>query len=178
MRQNKELQLIAASVVSESELSKGAKLQLIKFIQYEATDVQVKAILLDGKILTNIDEQTAEIINDRFAVSEAGGRVAKLRKTSMGMLGVNAGSVLWLAYRKIRSMKDACTKKCGTYEYNTSRRQHCIIQCRVAEAKAKLAAAQKAKNDSEVKKMKAKLAKANETLRKSTASFKSRGAQS
>ena len=81
MRQNKELQLIAASVVSESELSKGAKLQLIKFIQYEATDVQVKAILLDGKILTNIDEQTAAIINDRFAVSENQGYIDKLRQS-------------------------------------------------------------------------------------------------
>jgi len=64
---DKKLRIIAGAIVTESKLSKGAKLQLLNFIQKEATDIQVKALLLDGKVLTAIDEQTKEIVNDRFA---------------------------------------------------------------------------------------------------------------
>lgn len=63
---DKQLKIIAGAIVVESKLSKGAKLQLLSFIQNEATDTQVKALLLDGKILTKIDEQTEKIIEDRF----------------------------------------------------------------------------------------------------------------
>ena len=64
---DKQLRLVAGAIVTGSKLSKGSKLQLLNFIQKEATDGQVKALLLDGKILTKIDEQTEEIINDRFS---------------------------------------------------------------------------------------------------------------
>ncbi len=67
---DKQLRLIAGAIVTESKLSKGAKLQLLNFIQNEATDIQVKALLLDGEILTNIDKQTEQIINDRFKLKE------------------------------------------------------------------------------------------------------------
>lgn len=63
---DKQLRLVAGAIVTESKMSKGAKLQLLNFIQTEATDIQIKALLLDGEILTNIDEQTKEIINSRF----------------------------------------------------------------------------------------------------------------
>jgi len=60
------LRIIAGAIVTESKLSKGAKLQLLKFIQKEATETQLKSLLLDGKILTKIDKQTKNIINSRF----------------------------------------------------------------------------------------------------------------
>lgn len=177
---DKQLRLIAGSIVVESKLSKGAKLQLLNFIQNEATDIQVKALLLDGKILTRIDEQTEEIINDRFKVSEAGGRVAKLRKTYMSRsaTGMLLPAALWAIYRKIRSAYDICTKKCGTYELNTTRRQHCMIKCKVTKLKSQLASAKKAKNEKEIAKINLQLHKTNLALKKSISSFKGRGAES
>jgi len=176
---DKQLRLVAGAVVTESKLSKGAKLQLLNFIQNEATDAQVKALLLDGKILTKIDEQTIDIINDRFEVSEAGGRVAKIRKTYASTSVAGGGlNIMWLAYRKIRSLYDACTRRCGKYEINTSRRQHCMIKCKVDKFKGQLAAAKKAGNEQEITKSEANLAKAQAALIKSIASFKSRGAES
>jgi len=67
---DKKLRIVAGAIVTESKLSKGAKTQLLNFIKEEATDVQVKALLLDGKIVTKIDEQTEEIINSRFKLKE------------------------------------------------------------------------------------------------------------
>jgi len=62
---DKQLRLLAAKIVVESKMSKGAKLQLLNFIKEEASDAQVKALLMDGKIV-QLDEQTEEIVNDRF----------------------------------------------------------------------------------------------------------------
>ena len=182
---DKQLRLTAGIVVIESKLSKGAKLQLLAFIQHEATDIQIKALLLDGKILTKIDEQTKAIINDRFEVSEAGGRVAKLRKTTMSRIGTGSvggapamavAGILFGSYRKIRSAFDGCTKKCGTFELNTARRQHCMIKCKVAKLQGELAAATKAKNQNQINKKKSQLQKAQFTLKKSSQSFAQRGA--
>jgi len=171
----KELKLMAAYMVKESALTKGAKLQLLKFIQNEASDIQIKGLLLDGEILGDLDEQATEILEQRFSVSEAGGRIATMRKSYMTRVGAGGG-LIWLAYRKIRSAFDACTKQCGKFELNTARRQLCMAKCKVNMINSKLAAAKKAKNDSEVKKMTSQLVKAKERLAKYQASFKKRGA--
>lgn len=65
---DKKLRLYAAEIIVASKLSKPAKLQLLEFIQHEATDTQVKALILDGKIV-KLDEQAEEIVNERFEQS-------------------------------------------------------------------------------------------------------------
>jgi len=60
-----KLRILAGSIVVESTISKEAKLQMLNFIQNEATDVQIKALLLDGEIVS-LDEQAEEIVNARF----------------------------------------------------------------------------------------------------------------
>jgi hypothetical protein len=62
---DKQLRLIVGQIVVESKLSKQAKLQMINFVQKEATDTQVKVLLMDGNIV-HLDEQTEEIANARF----------------------------------------------------------------------------------------------------------------
>lgn len=174
---DKKLRLIAATVVVESKLSTPAKNQMLNYIKEQATDAQIKALLMDGKIV-KLDEQAEEIVNERFEMSETGGRVAKLRKSYMSQLGSGAGlNVFWLAYRKIRSLYDQCTKRCGKYEINTSRRQHCILKCKVAKAKAELEAAQKSGNQSKIVKASNDLKKSEAILKKSIASFTKRGAE-
>jgi hypothetical protein len=169
-----DLKLLAGFMVYESKISKAAKLQLLNFIS-EASEPQVKSFILDGKI-TSLDRQAEKVVNERFIVSEAGGRVAKLRKTYMGMVGASF-TPLWAAYRKIRSLYDVCTKKCGTFEYNTSRRQHCMIKCKVAKYQGNLAAAKKLDKKDDITKWTAKLAKAEAELHKSIQSFSKRGAE-
>jgi len=171
----KELHIIAGSIVVESKLSKLSKSQLLNWIQTEATEAQIKALLLDGAI-TDLDDQAEEIVNARF---EAGGRIAKLRKSVVsGTTSVGGINPIWVIYRKIRSTMSQCTRRCGKYEINTSRRQHCMSRCKVEKYKAMLTAAKKHGNEKEALKMKGKLVKAQAALMKSQASFSSRGAES
>ena len=172
---DKQLRIIAGGIVIESKLSKQAKTQMINFIQKEATDAQVKALLMDGNIV-QLDEQAEDIVNDRFKISEAGGRVAKLRKSYSSMSG-QGFTIMWALYRKIRSLYDNCTRRCGKYELNTTRRQHCMLKCKVEKFESQLAAAKKAKNTTEVDKASAKLLKAQAAMKKSIAAFKSQGAE-
>ena len=76
---DKQLRIIAGQIVVESKILKSIKLKMLKFIQKEATDAQIKVLFLDGKIV-KLDEQAEKIVNDRFEVSEVCGRVVKLRK--------------------------------------------------------------------------------------------------
>lgn len=63
----KDLQLFAGRKVVDSQMTKPAKLQMLQFIQYESSESQLKALILDGKIV-KLDEQSEEIVNDRFKV--------------------------------------------------------------------------------------------------------------
>ena len=59
------LKILAGQIISETKLSKEIKIQLLNFIQKEASDSQIKALLMDGKIV-QLDEQAEVIVNDRF----------------------------------------------------------------------------------------------------------------
>ena len=173
---DKQLRIIAGEIVVESKLSTSVKVHMLQFIQKEATDAQIKVLFMDGKIV-KLDEQAEQVVNDRFDVSETGGRVAKLRKSYMG----NAGSIgglnpYWLAYRTVRSQFDKCTKSCGSYEINTSRRQHCMILCKLKKAQGEVSAAQKSGDAKKIAKAKLGLVKATNVAKKSKASFTNRGA--
>jgi hypothetical protein len=63
-----KLRVIAAYLIKESNLTKAAKLQLVNFLENEATDAQVMALLLDGKVQI-LDEMAEEIVYARFKSS-------------------------------------------------------------------------------------------------------------
>jgi len=74
---DKKLKVAAAFAVTKSKMTNEAKLQLLKFIRKEATEAQIKALLLDGAIVT-LDEQAEEIVNSRFSASKEISRFLKL----------------------------------------------------------------------------------------------------
>lgn len=194
---DKQLRIIAGQMIVESKLSKMSKMQLLNFIKEEASDAQIKALLMDGKIC-RLDEQAEQIVNDRFELSEAGGKVAQARKTffstvnspvgqyasaagamatgaatggtALGSLALGAG--IWALYRAIRAKYDVCTKKCGTFEINTARRQHCMAKCKIGKVQKELDAAKKAKNPREIAKKTLALKKAQQTFANYEKSFK------
>ena len=59
------LRVTAAYFVKESNMTKASKLQLMNFLENEATDAQVMALLLDGEVQT-LDEQAEQIVYDRW----------------------------------------------------------------------------------------------------------------
>lgn len=64
---NKELKLLAGNIVMESEYSDSAKKQLFNFITNEASEEQIKSLILDGDF-ESLYEDAKEIINKRFDV--------------------------------------------------------------------------------------------------------------
>lgn len=173
-----QLRILAGSIVTESKLSKPAKLQLLQFIQKEATVAQIKVLLMDGEII-NLDKQAEEIVSARFEASGAGDRVKALARTT-GSIGIAQGiytTIPWAIYRKIKSISDACTKKCGTFQLNTIRRQLCMAKCNLPRRKAELAAAQKTKNKVEISKKLRGVAKAEAKLKGILNAMKSAGSE-
>jgi hypothetical protein len=67
--ESNDLKITAGSFIVDSELSKLAKLQMLNFIQHEASNHQLMSLLLDGEIV-ELDEQAEQIIEDRFKIQE------------------------------------------------------------------------------------------------------------
>ena len=58
----KKLSLLAGEVVTNSKIHPFIKIKALDWIQYEATESQIKSFLLDGNI-SELDEQEEEIVN-------------------------------------------------------------------------------------------------------------------
>jgi hypothetical protein len=106
-----KLRVTAAYFIKESKMTKAAKLQLMNFLEDEATDPQVMALILDGKI-QGLDEMAEEIVNDRFKafdISEASasvmGKFIKAKDlTHTAMQGDVTG---WKRYRAAKALRKA-----------------------------------------------------------------------
>jgi len=63
----KDLKLFAGEIVKESDYSIDAKKQLFNFILNEASDIQLKSLVINkGKLEKVINEDTIQIVNERF----------------------------------------------------------------------------------------------------------------
>lgn len=66
--ETKGLKVFCGETIAESELSKEAKLSLLNFVQHEADQYQLMALILDGRV-TKLDEDAKQIVEDRFNAS-------------------------------------------------------------------------------------------------------------
>jgi hypothetical protein len=128
---DKQLKIIAGSIVTESKLSKQSKLQLLNFIQYEATDIQIKALLLDGKILTKIDKQTEQIIEDRFKNHNIKKIINEINPELMSA-GIVGGTMLAIAgkmaFNVSRNILNKAHRACKKFKENE--KQKCLSKFR------------------------------------------------
>ena len=76
---NTNLKIVAGYVVSESKMTKATKIQLLNFIKKEATIPQVKALLMDGEIVS-LDKEAEKIVNVRFENSVIKSKSEKIFK--------------------------------------------------------------------------------------------------
>lgn len=103
----KQLSIICAGTIIESNLPKESKLQMLTFIKEEASETQLKTLLMDSKIVSNIDEITEEIINDRFENFLAEG----IFRTILGVVLLSPPG--WAIYRSILASMSEKNRRCG-----------------------------------------------------------------
>jgi len=77
---SKDLKLLAGEMVLESDYSDSAKKQLFNFIAEEANEIQIKSLMIDGK-MTKIAEDAVQIIDKRFENMVENGMVEILEDT-------------------------------------------------------------------------------------------------
>ena len=65
-----KLKITCGEIVVSAKLTKESKLQLLNFVQVEANEHQLKALLLDGEIIAKADDESKEIIDQRFSQSK------------------------------------------------------------------------------------------------------------
>jgi hypothetical protein len=123
--------LLGEAVMERKQLTKEQKLFMLEFIE-KANELQTKHLALTGEVKYKFTEKESSSLLERYSLSEfdvVPQRVRNLRKSYMTQVGAATGP-LWAGYRALRSAFDACTKKCGTFELNTTRRQACMAKCK------------------------------------------------
>jgi len=130
-----DLKIAAGLYIKESKLSKEAKLQLFNFIQHEASDSQIKALLLDGKVVY-LDEQAEAVVNDRFQAQENELREAGVIGNVLGILMFGPGG--WAMWRTIHAAFSQAARKCGVFKIS-NQRDTCMTKAKIIEARKKIA---------------------------------------
>jgi len=134
MDKNKELRLVAASIVTNSKIHKEGKLQLLNFIKEQASDAQVKALLLDGKIVS-LDKQSENVINDRFKnhfLNEVDPMSIVLTVAIAGS-AVLISKALWVTWRMMKANFSEKAAKCGALTTGVTRKA-CYAQLDIYKA--------------------------------------------
>ncbi len=108
---SQELFAFADLMVTESNLSESTKLQLGNWLEKEATEAQVKAFILDKRIV-HLDKQSEEIVNDRFEALDELGVLTTLWATATfaGIPGVVALVGLLATLGVVAAFKNAQQK--------------------------------------------------------------------
>jgi hypothetical protein len=121
----KTLKLFAATVVVESKLSKVAKKQMLSFIKNEATVPQIKALLMDGKIV-QLDAQAEEIVHERFKKFHLteDAIVEGTFKTILGMILLTP--IGWAYWRGIKAAFSEKQRRCGMLGIG-AKRDACLL---------------------------------------------------
>ena len=133
---DKQLRLLAGEIIVESEMTKASKLQLLNFIKEDATDAQVKALLMDGKIV-QLDEQAEEIVNDRFNSHPIQKTLVNegVLKSIFGMFLLTPAG--WIAWRAIKALFSKGERRCGVLAIGKTR-DLCMLRLKLTIAKRKL----------------------------------------
>jgi hypothetical protein len=142
-----DLQIFSGSIVTESKLSKPAKLQMLTWLQHEATEAQLKAFILDGSI-TKLDKQAEQIVNDRFenhrlnevSVDQGFGRViVTLTQGEVSVAGVLAATAIaWWAIKAAKNISTA--KECKDYKTGTPGYKKCHVMVKIKKLEAQISA--------------------------------------
>jgi hypothetical protein len=132
---DKQLKLVAASIVMDSKLGKQSKQQLLNFIK-EASIPQIKAFLMDGKIV-KLDEHAISLVNARFesyTYLKESGIFLQILANMVGMLPV---------WRRLAATFSDAHRQCGIKKISSDR-DACLANARLKYAQNKMKVIQSA----------------------------------
>lgn len=151
----RSLKLLSYLIVNEAKITSERKTELIEAIKTADEKELVSFIKLNEELLHEIRPKT---------------------KTYFSMSAT--GTPGWLLYRKIREKHDVCTKKCGTYEINSVRRQVCMLRCNIGETEMMIRALKNNPKEADrVRNLENKVGKLKRDLQEYEARAKARGTE-
>ena len=136
---DKKLRLFTAAIIMSSKIDNPAKRTLLKFVKEKATNSQLKAFLMDGR-LDKLDEQAEDIVSERFeSKTELKKKILEFDPGTfyVGMVAtVFAAVAAKIAFNVARNILNKAHKACK--QYTGSEKQRCLTKFRVEAAKKQI----------------------------------------
>lgn len=127
------LKITAGKIVTESKLTKPAKKQLINFIEKEASDHQLMALLLDGEV-TQVNDESKEILEQRFYNSE----IYKIVQEIGFFMAIPVyAAASYTAIKLFKNFMSEAKRKCGVIGVG-KKRKACIAKANMDITKRKI----------------------------------------
>ncbi len=145
MKASDKLRILAMEFCSKSNIPKKTKIKHLEYIK-EADPYVCLGYILDGKFY-QLNESGKKEIKERF-LKEQGTNLTMRRKSvhsAVGAVGsiVSTGGAGYLGYRAIKGLFSKCARACGVLGLNTTKRQYCLITCKVKAKQQEISALQK-----------------------------------
>jgi|LSQX01.3.fsa_nt_gb hypothetical protein len=132
MKTSDKLKILAMETCFNSKLSTKTKKKHLEYIK-ESDPYICIGYILDGKFY-NLNEDGKRELKKRF-LKEQGTNLTMRRKSVHSAIGAT-GSILsggtgYIGYRLLKGLFSKCARACGMFGLNTTKRQYCLISCRV-----------------------------------------------
>jgi len=119
-----KLKLISSLIINESNTNELEKKELFKLVENSSKEDLINFIKENQTVLN-------ELITPKI-------------KSFLSISGATTGfGIPFVIYRAILSLHGKCTRNCGRFEYNTIRRQVCMVRCKIDKYEKMLEAAKK-----------------------------------
>ena len=144
MKASDKLRILAMEFCFNADIPKKTKIKQLEFIK-EADPYVCLGYILDGKFY-QLNESGKKEIKERF-LKEQGTNLTMRRKSvhsAVGAVGnIVTGGTGYLAYRALKGLFSKCARACGVLGLNTTKRQYCLITCKVKAKQQEISALQK-----------------------------------
>lgn len=139
------IQLFSGHIITESDIDKNKKIELLDFVK-ESNELEIMALLLDGEEQKIESQQSKQIVFERFKKSNIPDKLTYFiesdlhnyideRKISVGTLITGLGIISYFLgrtiARQIKSFLNKCYGKCKPVVKDTYRFNICKLSCEI-----------------------------------------------
>lgn len=171
MRYGDYIRIYIGKTVTESELPKSTKQEMLKYVK-EANIYELMNLMAEGKKFT-ITEDDKRSVLESFESCPLGAEIKENYENGVNLqegvaksiLGILVSPPLWVAWRTAKGIMSKAQRSCGAYKIS-NKRDVCIAQYKIKSYQEQIKVLEKVKKEAKSDKQKEKVSQKIDSLKK------------
>lgn len=170
MRYGDYIRIYIGKTVTESELPKSTKREMLKYVK-EANIYELMNLMAEGKKVTITEDAAKRSVLESFESCPLGAEIKENYENGVNLqegvaksiLGILVSPPLWVAWRTAKGIMSKAQRSCGTYKIS-NKRDICIAQYKIKSYQEQIKVLEKVKKEAKSDKQKEKVSQKIESL--------------